>query len=100
MQSQDPAPNGHQKNVDADSEASETFYANDDKTVNSPIRSFNFDAGELAQLSSWEESKTVKKVLNNLAAVQNWSQVPLSDENWTNILAGLKKLAQQDQDFA
>ena len=104
MQSQDPPIREVDQKMQNAAEAAESeasdFYANDDKTVNSPIGSINFNVGDQAPERSWEESKMVRKVLNNLASVQNWSKIALTDENWTNILAGLKKLAQQDQDFA
>lgn len=61
--------------------------------MNSPLPSVTA-AVDLIPQRNWEVSKHVKIVLKNLATVQNWSKVELSDEAWMNVLAGLKKLAQ------
>ena len=39
-----------------------------------------------------------KIFLEYLHSVEKWNRVELSEENWKNLLAGLKTVAQQEED--
>ena len=40
-----------------------------------------------------------KIFLEYLHSVERWNRVELSEENWKNLLAGLKTVAQQEEDY-
>ena len=40
-----------------------------------------------------------KLFLEYLSKIEDWSTMEISDENWSNLLIGLKHVAQQEYDY-